>query len=162
MPRLLLIHLLAGLVCVSPALAADVPPVQEPQALSSTTAPKELKDLYFGEALYHAFQGEWFDAVARLDTELGQFHGLDEPELDTLFYHLDMAEFAVGDFELAYRMHRRAGRAISAVIEGNVEESLRNEALFRLARIYFQKDQPDNAQQAVERISGEVPAGIRD
>jgi len=108
-------------------------------ATAGTPAPKQLKDLYFGEALYYAFQGEWFDAIARLDTELMQHHGLDEPERDSLYYHINHAEFAVGDFELAYRMHLRAGRAITAVIEGNVEEQVRNEAIFRLARLYFQK-----------------------
>jgi hypothetical protein len=128
----------------------------------STASPKELKDLYFGEALYYAFQEDWFEAIARLDSELGQYRGLDEPDLDSLYYHFDQAEFAVGDLELAYRMHHRAGRAITAVIEGNVEEVVRNEAIFRLARIYFQKDQPENAQMAVERIRGIVPAGIRD
>jgi hypothetical protein len=131
-------------------------------ALGGTSAPKELKDLYFGEALYHAFQRHWFDAIARLDTELVQHYGVDEPIRDTLYYHINQAEFDVGDFELAYRMHQRAGRAITAVIEGNVEEQVRNEAIFRLARIYFQKDQPDNAQYAVERISGAVPPEIRD
>jgi hypothetical protein len=126
------------------------------------SAPKELRDLYFGEALYYAFQGDWFDAISRLDTELMQHHGVDEPERDTLHYHINQAEFDVGDFELAYRMHQRAGRAIKAVIEGNVEEPVRNEAIYRLARIYFQKDQPVNAQYAVERISGAVPPGIVD
>jgi hypothetical protein len=131
-------------------------------AVAGTSAPKELKDLYFGEALYYAFQGDWFDAVARLDTELMQHYGLDEPGLDTLYYHINHAEFAVGDFELAYRMHRRAGRAITAVIEGNVEEQVRNEAIFRLARIYFQKDQHVDALYAVERIRGAVPPQILD
>jgi len=126
------------------------------------SAPKTLKDLHFGEALYYAFQGDWFDAITRLDTELVQHHGLDEPERDTLYYHINHAEFAVGDFELAYRMHQRAGRAITAVIEGNVEEPVRNEAIFRLARIYFQKDQPANALYAIERISGTVPPNILD
>jgi tetratricopeptide (TPR) repeat protein len=91
-----------------------------------------------------------------------QHYGVDEPERDTLHYHINQAEFDVGDFELAYRMHQRAGRAIKAVIEGNVEESVRNEAIFRLARMYFQKDQPQNALQAVERIKGAVPEEIRD
>ncbi|MBE0583228.1 MAG: hypothetical protein IH612_05630, partial [Desulfofustis sp.] len=129
---------------------------------ASTTAPKELNDLYFGEALFHAFQERWFDAIARLDTELEQHHELDQPELDSLFRHIGLAEFAVGDFELAYRMHQRAGRAISAVINGNVAEEVRNEAIFRLARIYFQKNQPLNALHALESISGNIPAGIRD
>ncbi|MEA3361701.1 MAG: hypothetical protein U9Q61_00275 [Thermodesulfobacteriota bacterium] len=127
----------------------------------STTAPKELQDLYFGETLYYAFQEEWFDAITRLDTELMQHHGLDQPELDSLFPHIGLAEFAVGDFELAYRMHQRAGRAITAVINGNVAEEVRNEALFRLARIYFQKTQPINALHALERIEGSVPEAIR-
>ncbi len=130
-------------------------------APAAPSAPKELKDLYFGEALYLAFQGEWFDSIARLDTELKQHYGVDEPERDTLHYHINQAEFDVGDFELAYRMHRRAGRAITAVIEGNAEETVRNEALYRLARIYFQKDQPENALQTVERIRGAVPEKIR-
>jgi hypothetical protein len=130
--------------------------------VAGTSAPKDLKDLYYGEALYDAFQGDWFDAISRLDTELAQHYGLDEPELDTLYYHINQAEFAVGDFELAYRMHQRAGRAITAVIEGNVEEHVRNEAIFRLARIYFQKNQPVNALYAIERIKGDVPEKIRD
>jgi hypothetical protein len=130
-------------------------------ATAGTSAPKELKDLYFGEALYDAFQGDWFDAISRLDTELAQHYGLDEPKRDSLYYHINQAEFAVGDFELAYRMHQRAGRAIKAVIEGNVEEPVRNEAIFRLARIYFQKNQPVNALYAIERIKGAVPEKIQ-
>ena len=131
-------------------------------AMAGTPAPRELKDLYFGEALYYGFQGEWFNAIARLDTELIQHHGLDEPKLDKLYYHINHAEFSVGDFELAYRMHLRAGRAITAVIEGNVDEQVRNEAIFRLARLYFQKNQPLNALFAIERIKGQVPYNIHD
>jgi hypothetical protein len=147
MSRFLL--LLASLFFAAPVLAA------------STATPKDLKDLYFGEALYYAYQEDWFAAIARLDSELGQYRGLDEPELDSLYYHVDQAEFSVGDFELAYRMHHRAGRAIRAVIEGNVDEEVRNEAIFRLARIYFQKDQPENARLAIERIRGVVPAKLQ-
>src|SRR5713101_9585980 len=93
----------------------------------------DLRDPYFGEALYHVYQGQYFDALQRLDTELAQYHGLDEPRLNTLYYHVNDAEFAVGDLELDYRMHQRAGRAVKAVLEGAVDESVRNEAAFRLA-----------------------------
>ena len=121
----------------------------------------DLRDLYFGEALYHAYQGQYFDAIQRLDTELAMYHGLDEPTLDTLHFHINNAEFSVGDFELDYRMHQRAGRAIKAVLEGAVDEAVRNEAAFRLARICFQKDQLDDALQALARIKGAVPEEIR-
>ena len=122
----------------------------------------ELKDLYFGEALFHAYQGQYFEALERLDAELGQHHELDEPELDSLQFHINHAEFSVGDFELNYRMHHRAGRAIKRVLEGDVDEAVRNEAAFRLARIHFQKDQLDEALHALERINGRVPEKIKE
>lgn len=142
--------LLCGLLAASASFAAKTP------------ARSALKDLYFGEGLYQAYQGEYFDAIARLDTELGQHYGLDEPALDSLHYHLNQAEFSVGDFELNYRMHQRAGRAMKAVLEGNVEPAVRNEAAYRLARIHFQKDQPGDAMTALARINGKVPEPIRD
>ena len=132
-------------------------------ALAATPATgTDLKDLFFGEALYHALQGQYFDALQRLDTELALYRGLDEPQLDTLHYHINNAEFSVGDFELNYRMHHRAGRAITAVLEGAVDEAVRNEAAFRLARIHFQKGQLDDALHALSRITGTVPADIKD
>lgn len=142
--------LVAGFAVFSSAIAANAP------------ARAPLRDLYFGESLYHAYQGEYFDAIARLDTELGQHYGVDQRELDSLHHHIGEAEFSVGDFELHYRMHHRAGRAIKAVLEGNVEPSVRNEAAFRLARLHFQKDDPINALHALARIEGPVPARIRD
>jgi tetratricopeptide (TPR) repeat protein len=122
----------------------------------------DLRDLFFGEALYHAFQGRYFEALHRLDTELAMHRGLDEPERDTLHYHIRNAEFSVGDFELYYRMDQRAGRAVKTVLDGAADEAVRNEAAFRLARIHFQKGQFDDALSALARIRGTVPEEIRD
>ena len=108
---------------------------------SSPARSDELKDLYFGEALYYAHQGFYFEALDRLDSEVKQHDEVDEPKLDTLYYHMNDAEFSLGDYELRYRMHHRAGRAITAVLEGAVDEVVRNDAAYRLARIHFQKDQ---------------------
>jgi tetratricopeptide (TPR) repeat protein len=123
---------------------------------------EDLEDLYFGEALYYAHQGQYFEALERLDTEVRQHINVDEPDLDTLYAHFDDAEFSLGDFELRYRMHHRAGRAIRAVLEGAVDETVRNDAAFRLARIHFQKGQMDEAMRALERIEGDIPKAIRD
>lgn len=129
---------------------------------SSPSKSDELKDLYFGEALYYAYQGQFFEALERLDSEVKQYGNIDEPELDTLYYHIDDAEFSLGDFELRYRMHHRAGRAIQAVLEGAVDERVRNDAAYRLARIHFQKNQLEDALRALDRIDGKIPAAIRD
>ena len=140
---------LLGLCLSAHALAAD-PPAKTP------------RDLYLGEAFYYAQQGDYFDGVSRLDTELGQFYRLDERNLDPFHLQSNFAEFSVGDFELSYRMHQRAGRAIKAVLEGNVSQDIKNEAAFRLARIYYQKSDPVNALHTIERIVGKVPDRIRD
>ncbi len=123
---------------------------------------EDLKDLYYGEALYFAHQGLYFEALERLDTEVRQHEDIDEPELDSLYAYIDDAEFSLGDFELRYRMHHRAGRAIKAVLEGAVDETVRNDAAYRLARIHFQKQQMEDALLALDRINGEIPKSIRD
>src|SRR5438477_7570579 len=161
--RLIGLCLAVGLA-FCPAAGSEIPrdrPAGAVRSKAGTPSPN-LRDLYFGEALYYALQGHFFDAIQRLDTELAMHHGLDQPELDTLHYHVNDAEFSVGDFELNYRMHHRAGRAIKAVLEGAVDESVRNEAALSLARIHFQKDHLDHAQNALGRIHGVVPAQIRD
>ena len=150
------------LLCPLTVLATDDLAVETRTQKAITTAPEELQDLYFGEALFEAFQGDWFEAIARLDAELGQVDQLDQPELDSLYEHLGQAKFAIGDFELAYRMHHRAGRALKSVIEANVAESIKNEALYRLARIYFQKGQSLNALHAINRITGTLPDRLVD
>ncbi|HEY9049967.1 MAG TPA: hypothetical protein VIQ03_00390, partial [Gammaproteobacteria bacterium] len=120
-----------------------------------------LRDLFFGEALFHAYQDEYFTAITRLDTELGQYYALDEPALDPFHFHIKQAEFSVGDLELSYRMHQRAGRAIKAVLEGDVRPEVRNEAAYRLAKIYMQKNEPVNALHILESMTDKIPERIR-
>jgi hypothetical protein len=147
--RLLLVKyllLFGALVLVPPRLATGA----------------DLADPYFGEALYYAYQGDYFGALERLDAELAQHYAVDEPKLDSLFSHLDHAKFSVGDFELHYRMHLRAGRAIKAVLEGEVDESVRADAALRLARLYFEKNQPKDALTILDQMSHPIPESIRD
>jgi len=116
--------------------------------------PEAMKYLYDrGDALLCAYQDDYFEALVRLDAQQAQSSG---------FADLAVGAFSrpVGGFELSYRMDRRARSAIEAVIEGTARDDQRNEALFRLARLYFQKDQPENALQAVKRIRGVVPEAI--
>ena len=123
---------------------------------------EKARDLYFGEALYFALQEQYFEALERLDTEVRLHDGVDEPELDSLYWHIDTAHFSLGDFELRYRMHHRAGRAIRAVLEAAVDDRIRNDAAFRLARIHFNKGQLDDATHALQRIEGDVERSIQD
>ncbi|SDZ98717.1 tetratricopeptide repeat protein [Microbulbifer marinus] len=128
---------------------------------TAATEKGQLEDLFFGAAMFEAYQENYFDAIVGLDTELNQYRRLDEPELDPFTAHFGQAEFSVGDLELSYRMHREAGRAIEAVLKGNVPRPVRNEAAYRLAKIHYHKQQPRNALHALEMIEGRVPERVR-
>jgi hypothetical protein len=141
---------LLGLCCSALSHAADAP------------SDAHARDLYLGEAYYRAYQGDYFDAITRLDTELAQFYRLDDPNLDPLHFQANHANFSVGDFELSYRMHQRAGRAIKAVLEARVDRGVRNEAAYRLARIYVETDDPQSALDTIDQITGKVPEKILD
>jgi hypothetical protein len=121
-----------------------------------------VSDLYYGEALFHAYQEDYFNSIVRLDTELAQHYELDQPELDTLYPYKKHAEFAVGDLELYYRMHQRAGRAVQRVLDAqNVPMPVRSEAAYRLARIYYAKGDYINASHAL-KLAKEPPPHIAD
>ncbi|MEX2963677.1 hypothetical protein [Microbulbifer sp. TYP-18] len=148
---------LAG--ALAPLIAAAT--LAAPTAVAAVDTEDQLKDLFFGEAMFEAYQENYFDAIAELDTELNQYLSLDEPELDPFTAHFSQAAFSVGDFELSYRMHREAGRAVQAVLKGNVPQPVRNEAAYRLAKIHYHKQQPRNALHALELIEGRVPERVR-
>ena len=115
----------------------------------------ELRDLYFGEILYYAYQDMHFDALSRLDSELSQYYEIDESHLDPLHIHLGQAEFSVGDIELQYRMNQRAGKAIQAVLGDGIDMATRNQAALALARVFYKKNDPQSTLYALDLIREE-------
>lgn len=116
----------------------------------------------FGETLYYAYQGKWFEALEQLHTDVKRERGNAEPDGDDSWYQSVDANFSVGDFELNYRMHRRAASVIQDALREPVDESFHNHAAYRLARLHFRKGQKHDALRALDRISGDVPDEIRD
>lgn len=121
----------------------------------------DIRDLYFGEALLHAYQDDYFSAIARFDTELAQHYALDNPEQDTLRFHREESELLIGDLELSYRMHRKVGRAMKRLLRESVHESIRDRAAYRLARIAFQKGAYENVLVTVGNVSKNAPKDLR-
>ena len=113
-----------------------------------------LRDLYFGEVLYYAYQDLHFEALAKLDAELSQHYDLDESELDPL--NIGQAEFSVGDIELQYRMNQRAGKAIQAVLGDGIDLATRNQAALALARVFYKKNDAPGTLYALDLIHEEV------
>jgi len=122
---------------------------------SSALKDIELRDLYFGEIIYYAYQDMPFEALSKLDAELSQFYGVDESELDPFNYHRGQAEFSVGDLELQYRMSKRAGQAIKAVLGEGIDLAVRNQAALALARVFYKKGEPQGTLYALDLIREE-------
>ena len=129
---------------------------------AGVAASSDVRDPHFGEALFYAHQGDYFRALERLDSELDQHYRVDERSLDRLYSQIGDAEFSVGDFELRYRMHQRAGRAIRAVLEGNVADRIKADAAYRLARLHFQKGQPADALRVLDGLGTDLPPRLRE
>lgn len=123
---------------------------------SWAAADEPAADHHFREALFHSHLGNPFEALSRLDVELALHRDVDEPRLDLLYRDLPTAEFSVGDFELRYRMHQRAGRAMKAILEADVEPAVRADATIRLARLHQQTGSPKLALDTLDRL-GEPP-----
>jgi chaperonin cofactor prefoldin len=120
-----------------------------------------VRDLFFGEALFHAAQKNHFDAVTLLDAELAQYYSLDDPTSDSLSYHREESELFVADHELSYRMHRKVGRAMQRLLDKSVHESIRDRAAYRLARVAFIKSSYETALENLDQISANAPRKLQ-
>lgn len=119
------------------------------------------RDLYYSEALFLAQQGLYLEAISRLDVELDQYYSLDEPKKDSFTSDRAIAEFQVGDFELEYRMNQSTGRALKRILDADLPETVRNEAAYRLGRLYYRQGDITNAIIALRKIEGDMDETVR-
>ncbi|MDH4234496.1 MAG: tetratricopeptide repeat protein, partial [Gallionella sp.] len=131
-------------------------------AASADDSHISVKDIYFGEALYYAYQGRYVDSIPRLDIGFGRFYEQGKPGPDPLHFQFGHSRFSAGDFELSYRMHQRAGNVINAIHESSADQMVRNEAAYRLARIYLENGNPVGALKTIGKIKGRIPEDLRE
>lgn len=122
---------------------------------------RNVRDLFFGEALFYAEQDNHFAAITRLDAELVQHYSLDDPKSDSLSYHREESELLVANIELSYRMHRRVGRAMQRLLDQSVHRSIRDRAAYRLARVAYTKSSYDAALENLQQISPAAPRKLQ-
>ena len=121
-------------------------------AAADTRAPAQVQDLQYGEVLYHYYQQDYFDSIIRLLTARAQAR---------LPHHAGEAELLLGGLDLSYGLRDEAGRIFERLLGGdNTREEVRNRAWFYLARISWQRGEPEHALRALERIDGKVPDSI--
>jgi len=121
------------------AAAADLPP------------PSKVRDLDYGDVLFHFFQDDYFDALVRLEVahELGRI-----PD------HQSEAALLAGGLYLSLGMHREATRRFETLLAGPVPRSVADRALFYLARTQYQREYLEEAERSLSRIQGALPGDL--
>jgi hypothetical protein len=121
-------------------------------AAAGKQAPSTVQDLQYGEVLYHYYQQDYFTSIIRLLTARAQ---------SRLPHHADEAELLLGGLDLSYGLRDEAEGIFTRLLDADsTREEVRNRAWYYLAKVSWQRGEPDRALQALERIEGHVPAAI--
>ena len=132
---------------------AGVPAVavrDEPPA-SDLPPPSKIRDLDYGDVLFHFFQDDYFEALVRLEVshEMGR-----RPD------HAAEAELLAGGLYLSLGLHGEAMRRFEAVLAGPVPQSVSDRAHFYLARIGYQRGYLEEAARSLGRVRGPLPGSL--
>jgi hypothetical protein len=129
---------LAGMLLLAVSQAAD-------------RAPASVRDLSYGEVLYHYYQDDYFSSIVHL---------LKARQQGTLDYHADEAELLLGGLDLSYGLRDEAGRIFATLLDAHPHADVRNRAWFHLARLSWQSGDSGSALAALQAIGDEVPASL--
>jgi hypothetical protein len=141
----------AGLACAlaGPVLADD----DAPRARGMTTSihAQPVKAVHYGDTLLHFFQDKHFSAITGLMTS---------QHFDRVAPQGDEAEVLRGGLLLSYGVHNEAGQIFAQLIDKGAAPSVRDRAWFYLAKIRYQRGLPAQAEAALARIEGPLPAAL--
>lgn len=141
----------AGAAEPDDTVGADGATESAPGAASSAgtgTSSRTVKDLAYGEVLFHFFQDDHFTALTRL---LAAQTRAEMPD------HEHDAALLLGGLYLSYGQHRLAGQIFAELLAGSVDPATHDRAWFFLAKIWQQRGYLDEAEQALARITGPLP-----
>ncbi len=134
--RLLAALSLAAAVASAAADGRDLPP------------PGKIRDLDYGDVLFHFFQDDYFGALVRLEVSR---------DLQRMDHHAAEAELLSGGLYLSLGLHEEASRIFDRLLAGPVPQSVSDRAHFYLARIGYQRGYYAEATRSLERIRAPLP-----
>lgn len=120
-------------------------------AVADDEVDRTVKDLAYGEVLFHFFKEDHFSALTRL---------LAAQSRAELPNHAQEAELLLGGLYLSYGQHRLAGDIFESMLADSVDRELHDRAWYFLAKIWHQRGYLSEAEQALARIEGELPGDI--
>lgn len=142
-------------VMALPATAADRPIVPTPRIkiITNVAEVRGVQDPHYGDTLFHFYQGRYFSAVTTL--MVSQHFG-------RLPVHAEEAEILRGGLFLSYGLHREAGEVFSQLIARGAPPPVRDRAWYYLAKIRYQRGLLAEADDALRRVEGTLPADVQE
>ncbi len=140
-------NLAAGLAaCVIVAAGAGAAPKE-----SDLPPPGKVRDLDYGDVLFHFYQDDYFGALVRLEAarDYGRMPNHDAD-----------AELLSGGLYLSLGLHAEATRIFNRLLAGSVPQSVSDRARFYLARIGYQRGYYDQAWENLQKIRGTLPGSL--
>ena len=106
----------------------------------------EIRDLHYGEVLFHHYQEKYFEAAVNL---------LVAQERERLLHHADDAELLLGGLKLSYGMHLEAEQIFRELLSRETEPHVYNRAWHFLGKLLYKRGYFPDAASALERVDSE-------
>lgn len=140
-----LVALLGALACVTFGAPTAFGAKADPDKLPVT----RVRDLHYGDVLFHFYQGENFDALTRLNA-FAAWGRIPNHEAE--------AQLLMGGLYLELGLHNEAGARFEKLLAGkDVPQGVRNRAWFYLGQIWYVRGYLDRAEVAIRRVEGPLP-----
>ena len=113
--------------------------------------PNVIKDLHYGEVLFHFYQEDYFTSIVHL---------LAARQLNRTTNHAPDDEILLGGIDLSYGLHKESARIFNELLESNARDTVKNRAYYYLAKIYYQRGYIEEASHFLSKIHGPVQENI--
>ncbi|HSW32703.1 MAG TPA: hypothetical protein VLH36_03715 [Steroidobacteraceae bacterium] len=139
------------LTCVAGVLASGAGAGHADDVARDLPPPGKVRDLDYGDVLFHFFQDDYFDALVRLEVSR---------DLNRIEHHSAEAELLSGGLYLSLGLHVEASRIFNRLLAGPVPQSVSDRAHFYLARIGYQRGYHAEAWRSLERVRAPLPGPL--
>jgi len=111
---------------------------------AEVVAVREVRDLQYGEVLFHFYQGDYFTSITHLQAAR---------QKKQLPNHQADAELLLGGLMLSYGLHDKAEEIFKQLLDPQTDSAVHDRAWFYLAKLRYQLGEMTEARNALEQIS---------
>ena len=116
-------------------------------AFSAEREPNEVKDLRYGEALYHFYKEEYFTSITNLMVAEHR-KPITKQDIDP--------ELLLGGLYLYYGLHQNANHIFSNLIKNNASEKIQDRAWFNIGKMLYQGKVFGEANKILKKVQGSL------